>query len=135
MKNPLPVNDTFQECSGTLFARLGIQAVKPLGPKVPNPRSELQTQQVEESKDEFGVSSGVGGVFEDREVGLVVEDLIEDVGGISHGRGDDLGAILGVLVRGPGVESQPFPQAEVSGKGRRVLGSSSHWESLAIGGR
>ena len=38
---------------------------------------ELQTQQVEESKDKFGVSSGVGGVFEDREVGLVVEDLID----------------------------------------------------------
>ena len=126
MKNPLPVNGTFQECSGTLFARLGIQAVKPLGPKVPNPRSELQTQQVEESKDGFGVSSGAGGVF---------EDLIEDAGGISHGRGDGLGAILGVLVRGPGVENQPFPQAEASGKGRRVPGSSSHWESLAIGGR
>ena len=41
------------------------------------------------------------------EVGLVIEDDIEDVGGFSHGGGDNPGSVLGVAVRGPGVDRGP----------------------------
>jgi phenylpyruvate tautomerase PptA (4-oxalocrotonate tautomerase family) len=46
-------------------------------------------------------------VLLDVEVGFVVEDGIEDEGGFPHRGGDDLGAVLGVLVGGPSRAGKP----------------------------
>ena len=39
-------------------------------------------------------ASGIGGVLKDGQIGFVVKNLIEDIGGIADGGGDDFGAIL-----------------------------------------
>jgi hypothetical protein len=49
-------------------------------------------------------TAGDSCVLQERQLGLVVEDLIEHVGGVADRGGDDLGAVLRELVRGPGVE-------------------------------
>jgi hypothetical protein len=52
-------------------------------------------------------------MFQDGQVGFVVENLIEDIGGIAERGGDDFGAILD-NDRCLTVEGQAFAIAEVS---------------------
>jgi hypothetical protein len=53
-------------------------------------------------------------VFQDGQVGFIVENLIEDIGGIADGGRDHFGAILGELITAPTVEGNAFAVAKVS---------------------
>ncbi len=72
-------------------------------------------EEIEQGEDQLGVAGGVGGVLGDRQVGLVVENLVEHVGGVADGRHDHLAAVLRVLVARPGVEGDTPAVAEVAG--------------------
>jgi hypothetical protein len=56
-------------------------------------------------------------VLSDRQLRFVVEDLVEDVGCVPHGRGDYLRAVLAVLIRCPRIEGDAAPVAEVARQG------------------
>ena len=112
---------------------LAVHAEQPLVPQVADARGELQAQQVEQGEDDLGIAGRVGRVLQDRQLGLVVEDLVEDVGRVPHRGGDDLGAVLGELVRGPGVEGHPFAVAEVPRQGRGHPHLAGDGEPLAVG--
>ena len=89
---------------------------------------------MKQGEDDLGVASGVRRVLEDRKIGLVIEDLVEDIGRVTNRRRDDLRPVLRVLVRGPGVESEAPSEAEIFRERGRVLRRASNGESLAIGG-
>jgi hypothetical protein len=46
----------------------------------------------------FGEAVGVGGVFGDRQIGVVVENAAKDIAGLTRRAGDGLSAIDGVLI-------------------------------------
>jgi len=71
-------------------------------------------------------------VFFDFEVGFVVEDGVEDVGGFSDGGWDDSGAVLGVSVGGPGVDGGTGA-GEVSAQSSCGRGFDGDGESLSVG--
>jgi len=50
----------------------------------------LQTEHVEQRDDDVGVTRPVGRVFQDRRLGLVVDDLVEHVGRVPHRGGNAL---------------------------------------------
>lgn len=92
---------------------LTLHAKQSLVSQVANAWGESQTEQVEKGEDEFGKSGRVGRVLQQRQLRLVVEDLVEDIGRVPDRGGDHLGAVLGELVRGPGVEGDPLAVAEI----------------------
>ncbi len=95
--------------------RPGVEPIEPLVGQVADAGCELHAQQVEQGEDQFGVAGRVGGVLQDRQLGLVVEDRVEHVGRVADRGRNDLGAVLRELVRGPGIERQPLAVAEVAG--------------------
>src|ERR1700689_2341194 len=54
----------------------------------------------------LGESIGIGGVFSDHQVGIVVENTAEDIAGLTRRAGDSLGAVDAVLIGGVGIELQ-----------------------------
>ena len=66
--------------------------------------NKAEAEEVEEREDELGGAVGVGGVLGDRQVR--VEDRLKRVEGFALGDGDDLGAVLAVLVGNPVDEVQ-----------------------------
>jgi hypothetical protein len=46
-------------------------------------------------------------VLLDWQLGFIVEDFVEHVGRVANGAGNDLRAVRRVLIRGPGVMSNP----------------------------
>ena len=114
--------------------RRSIETIQALSAQVPDAGGELQPQKMKQGEDDFGVASGVRRVLEDRKIGLVIEDLVEDIGRVTNRRRDDLRPVLRVLVRGPGVESEAPSEAEIFRERGRVLRRASNGESLAIGG-
>lgn len=54
----------------------------------------------------LGEAIGIGGVFGDRQVGIVVEDTAENIAGLTRRAGDGLGAVDAVLIGGVGVKLQ-----------------------------
>jgi hypothetical protein len=59
-------------------------------------RDEPEAEEVEEGEHDFGGAVGVGRVLEDRQLG--VQDRLERVDRLAFGDGDDLCAVLAVLV-------------------------------------
>jgi hypothetical protein len=114
---------------------LAVQAEQPLVGQVADPWRELHSHQVEQREDDLGVSRCVGRVLQDRQLGLVVEDLVEHIRRIADRRGDDLGTVLQELVRGPGVERHPLAVAEVARQGGGHPHLAGDGEPLAVGRR
>jgi len=72
-------------------------------------------------------------VFFDLEVGLVVEDRVEYVGGFAHCGGDDSGAVLDVVISCPGVDS--CAGAGEVATHRPCFGvANGEWEALTVRG-
>src|SRR6516164_9613163 len=80
-------------------------------------------------------SCGVGVVFFDLEVRLVVEQSIEHVRGISYGRGDYLGVKRRVLVEQVGVEEHSGFGALTKIDLARLLPAATCRKLLSIGRR
>jgi hypothetical protein len=70
----------------------------------------------------------------DGQVGGVAEDLVEDVGRVSDGGGDDLGPVGGVLVGDVGVGGGSLVE-EVAGQGPGGGRPAPLGEALPVGGR
>ena len=69
----------------------------------------------------------------DRQLGLVVEDSVEDVGRVADGGADDAGGVVGVLVGGPDVEGDAAAAAEVARDPLRVGRLDADRVALAVG--
>lgn len=54
----------------------------------------------------LGKSIGIGRVFSDRQVGIVVENTTKNIAGLARRAGDSLGAVDAVLVGGVGIKLQ-----------------------------
>src|SRR5271165_4810362 len=106
---------------------------QPLVPEVADAWRELQAEQVEQREDYLGVTRRVRRVFQEWQLRLVVEDLVEDISRVADRGGDDLGAVLRELVCGPGVEGHPLAIAEVARQGRGHPHLAGDGEPLAVG--
>jgi hypothetical protein len=83
--------------------------------EIANTWCELQAEQIEESKHNFGKPSRIGGMFDNRQLRLVVQNFIQYVGRIAAGGRGDLRAVLRELITRLGKEGQPTSQAEIAG--------------------
>ena len=72
--------------------------------KVANARSKPESEQVAQSEDVIGESGGVGVMLFDAEIGFVIQQPIEYVGGVPHCGADEFAVEGGVLVRDVRVE-------------------------------
>ena len=61
------------------------EPVEPLVGDVAEPGRESETEEVEQSEDEVGVSGGVGGVLDNGQFDFVVEEFVEDMGCVTNG--------------------------------------------------
>ena len=80
--------------------------IKPLVGKIPNAWREAKAQQMAERKNMIGKTSRVGVMFLDPQIGLVVEQAIENMRRIAGIRGDHLRIKGGVLVGDMGVKER-----------------------------
>ena len=98
-----------------------------LSRQVADARREAEAQQVHQGEDVVGEAGRVGVVLLDPQVGLVVEQPVEHVGGVAHRDVDDLGVERRVLVGDVGVERARRARCRTSaltcagalGRGRR----------------
>ncbi|GAS59631.1 hypothetical protein NGUA37_02747 [Salmonella enterica] len=117
--------------------RVGLHALRhvQLGfAEVADARREAEAQQVHQGKDAIGEAGRVGVVLLDPQVGLVVQQAVEHIGGIADADIHHAGAERRVLVGDMGIE-QPSRLATVL----RVdvpgaLAPATRAEALAIGG-
>ena len=75
---------------------------------VSDPWREAKAEQLEESEHQVGVAGGIGRVFFDPQVVVIVQDPIEHIGRLACGGGDQLGSVLDVLLRRPAVDRRAF---------------------------
>ena len=75
--------------------------------EVPDAWSEVEAGQMHESEDMVREAGGVGVMLLDPQVGFMMQQPIENVGGVSHADVHDLGTEGRVLVRDMGVEELP----------------------------
>lgn len=80
----------------------------------------------------FAVAGGVGAVGADVQLALVVQDAVQDVGGVAHGGADDAGGEVGVLVGDEPVVRQPAPATEVAGQGAGLVAVAADRATLAV---
>ncbi len=90
-----------------------IKAIQSLIGNIAEARREFQSEQIEQCENHFGVTGGVGRVFLNIEFGFIIKDFIQNISGISDGRGNDFRAVLRMLIGSPSVESQTAPVTEV----------------------
>ena len=88
---------------------------EPLVGQVADARREAEAQQVHQGEDVVGEAGRVGVVLLDAQVGLVVEQAVEHVGGVADRRVDDLGVERRVLVGDVRVELHAGLAARTSG--------------------
>ena len=65
-ENVLAANQALQQDCRTFLSWWSIETVETLGAEIPNARSELQPQKMEQREDDLGVASGIRRVLEDR---------------------------------------------------------------------
>src|SRR6266851_5638249 len=92
-----------------------IHAVEPLLTEIANTWCKLQAEQIKEGKHDFGKSSSIGGMFDNWQLRLVIQNFIQHVGRIATGGRGDLRAVLRELITRPGKEGQPASQGEIAG--------------------
>ena len=107
--------------------------IEPLVGEVADAGRKAKSQQMAERKDVIGEAGCVGVVLLDPQIGLVVEQTVENVRGIAGIRGDHLGVEGRVLVGDVGVEKHTrlvaIAQIDLPG----LLSASAGTESLAVG--
>jgi len=94
VQNLVAVDPPFEPRPQARVSLLTLHAKQSLVPQVADARGELQTEQVEQGEDDLGKAGRVGRVLQERQLRLVVEDLVEHVGRIPHRGGDDFRAVL-----------------------------------------
>jgi hypothetical protein len=108
--------------------------IEPLVGEVADSGREAEAQHMAERKDMIGEACGVGVVLLDSQIGLMVEQTVENVRGVAGIRGDHLGIKGRVLVGDVGIKEHTWlisiAQIDLSG----LLSASAGAESLAIGG-
>ena len=81
-----------------------------------------------------GEAIGIGGVFGDRQVGVVVENAAEDIAGFARRAGDGLSTVDAVLIGGVGIKLQgAVVVAEIARIDAAEQTFPLHGEALAIG--
>jgi len=75
---------------------------------------------------------GIRSVLNNGQVRFVVENLIQDIGGIADGGGDDFGAILRELIAAPTIEGNAFAIAKVSRERPGITHLAPYRKALAI---
>jgi len=108
---------------------------EPFVGQVADARGEAEAQQVHQSEHMVREAGRVGVVFFDPQIGFMVEQAVEDVGGIAHRGVDDFGVEGRVLVGDVGVELHAWlravPQVYLPGG----LSSAAGPEVLPVQGR
>lgn len=72
--------------------------------QITDARGEAETEQMHQAEHMVGEAGRVGVVFLDPQVGLVIQQAVQDVGGVAHRGVDDLDVERRVLVVDVGVE-------------------------------
>ncbi len=96
------IDRPFEQRLDMLVRLRPIHAVEPLLPQVANTWCELQAEQIEEGKHDFGKPSSICRMFDNRQLRLVVQNFIQHVGRIAAGRRGNLRAVLRELITRPG---------------------------------
>jgi hypothetical protein len=82
----------------------------------------------------LGKAIGIGGVFGDRQVGIVVENAAENITGLTRRAGDGLSAVDAVLIGGVGIKLQgAVVVAEIARVDAAKQAFPLDGEALAIG--
>ena len=103
--------------------------------QIADARSEAEAEQMHEGEDVVREAGRVGVMLLDPQVGFMVKQPIEDVGGVAHTDVDDLGAERRVLVRDVGVEEFAWFGAILGVDVAGALSFASSPEALSIRGR
>src|SRR5262245_44855938 len=122
-----------------LQSRVGAQvdrtgAIEAATADIPQPRREAQTQQIEESKDDFSGPGRVGRMLHDRQLRFITQDGIKDIGRIACRDDHGLGAILRELIRGPTVKGKALAIPKRRRKRTSMTVLARDWQALAIRG-
>lgn len=78
--------------------------IEPLVGQVTNTRCEAEAQKMAEGEDVVGETARIGVVLLDPQIGLMVEQAVENMCCVAGIRGDDLGIERRVLVGDVGIE-------------------------------
>ncbi len=78
------------------------------------------------------IAGGVSRVLVDGQLRLVVQDLVQYVGCVAFGTRNRLATVQSVLIRGPGVVSEPAAVAVVARQRRGVTRFDRYWEALSV---
>lgn len=81
-----------------------------------------------------GRLSGICRVFANRQLGFVVTDFIEHIGGVANRDGAEFGAVLRELIRTPTIKGNAHPIAQRRRKQASMAILTGHRKALAIGG-
>ncbi len=117
--------------------RVGLHALRHIQPgftEVADAWCEAEAQQVHQGEDVIGEASRVGVVLLDPQVGLVVQQAVEHIGGVAHADIHHAGAERRVLVGDMGVKQPPRLAAVLRIDVPGTLAPAASPEALAIGG-
>ena len=103
--------------------------------QVADTRGEAQAEQMHEGEDMVREAGGVGVMLLDPQVGFMMQQAVENVGGVSHADIDDFKTEWCVLVRDVGIEQLARFGAVLGIDVAGAFGLASSPEALSIRGR
>ena len=109
--------------------------VEPLVGEVCDARSKREAEQVAQAEDVIGEAGGVGEMLFDAQLGFVIEQAVENMGGVANGRVDDLGVEGRVLIGDVRVEEHAGIVAVLGVAVSGGLIVTAGAEPLRVGGR
>ena len=84
------IDRPFEQGLDMLVGLRPIHAVEPLLTEIANTWCELQAEQIEEGEEHFRVACGIRGMLGNGQFGFIIQNFIQDVGGIATGGGGHL---------------------------------------------
>src|SRR6266567_1873250 len=109
-----------------------LKTVEVLVPQITNTWSKAEAQQVRHTKNLIGIAPGIGIMFVNLQIGLVIEEAVYHMGRITHRGTDDFHPIGAILIRQVRVKGhawfRPIAQIDLCGG----LWSSSRLEALPV---
>ncbi len=126
------VNGSADQRGECLVFDLSVRKVELGVAQIANAWSEAKAEQVHEGEDVIGEARGIGVVLLDPQFGFMVQQTIENIGGIAYPDVDDLGTKRRILIRDVGVEELAGFSAVFGIDVAGALGFAASLESLPV---